>query len=90
MAIGVIFQAVGMTQALYEHVLQQTMPQGHRPPGLRAHVAGPSANGWCIVELWESQEALDRFVAQKLGQALQKAGIAGQPTTFDVVNAISA
>ena len=43
------------------------------------HVAGPSANGWCVVEVWESQEAADRYFQQGLGKALQEANITIQP-----------
>jgi hypothetical protein len=90
MTVGVIFTGVGVTQAQYEQVLHQVMPNDQRPTGLRAHAAGPSADGWCVVELWESREDLDRFVQDPLRPALQAAGITVQPTIFEVVNAISA
>lgn len=89
MAIGVISIGVGVTQAQYKQVHHQVMPNDEPPAGLAAHVAGPSANGWCVVELWESQDALDRFFQERLGQALQDAGITMQSTIFDVANSFS-
>lgn len=89
MAIGVISIGVGVTQAQYEQVLHQVMPNAEHPAGLAAHVAGPSANGWCVVELWESQDALDRFFQERLRHALPAAGITMQSTIFDVTNSFS-
>jgi len=41
-----------------------------------------------VIEVWESQEALDRFVRETLGTALQQAGITVQPRTFRVTATI--
>ena len=83
MAICVIFEAPGMTQAQYDQV--RTEVAGDRPPeGALYHVAGPAENGWYVVETWESQEALDRFVRDKLQQALQKVGINVRPRVLQV------
>jgi quinol monooxygenase YgiN len=83
MAICVIFEAPGMTQAQYDQV--RNAVAGDRPPeGALSHVAGPTENGWYVVETWESQEALDRFVSDKLQQALQKAGINIRPRVLQV------
>jgi quinol monooxygenase YgiN len=41
--------------------------------------------GWRVVDVWESQEALDKFFQEKLGQALQEAGLATlQPQVWPV------
>ena len=39
--------------------------------GLIAHVAGPTAVGWRIIDIWESEEDYHRFVADRLNPALQ-------------------
>jgi quinol monooxygenase YgiN len=86
MAVCLIFDAPGMTKAQYEQVRDE-VTQGDRPPqGALNHVAGATDNGWCVVETWESQEALDRFFQEKLQKALQKAGITHQPRIFEVTN----
>ena len=54
------------------------------------HVASKTDNGWSVVEVWESQEAVDRFFRDKLGRALQKANISVQPRTAHVHNIMRA
>ena len=89
MAIGLIFQEDGMTQAQYEQVKEAVAPDNQTPAGLLYHAGGPSETGWCVVEVWESQEAADQFFQEKLGAALQKAGITGQPRLFQVFNTMT-
>jgi heme-degrading monooxygenase HmoA len=87
MAIGAVFVGPGVTQAQYEQVFNQVAPTGQMPAGMLSHVAGPTENGWCVVEVWESQEAIQRFFENTLNQALQQAGISTDPsliTTFQV------
>jgi hypothetical protein len=55
-------------------VNQQASPGNQPPPGLLYHAAGPS------------EEALQEFFTQTLGQALQQANISTQPTFFQVIN----
>ena len=86
MAVALIFNGVGVTQAQYEQVLAEVNPDGKVAPGVLFHAAGPAADGWRVVEVWESQEALDKFVQDKLGAALQKAGISVQPEVFPIQN----
>ncbi len=88
MAIGVIFEAPGVTQAQYEQVSKQVTPENKPAPGMLYHAGGPTANGWCVVEVWESQEAMDRFFQQGLGKALQEANINVQPRSFQVFNIV--
>ena len=84
MAICLIFDAPGMTEAQYDQVRNEVAPGDRAPDGALYHAAGPTENGWYVVETWESQEALDRFVRDKLQQALQNAGIAHQPRVLEV------
>ncbi len=86
MAIGLLFNGSGVTQAQYEQARNEVAP-GNRPPaGLLYHAAGPIPNGWRVIEIWESQEAAERFFQDKLGAALQRANISVQPERFEVVN----
>lgn len=86
MAIGIIFDGVGVSQAQYEQVLHQVSPDNQLAPGLLYHAAGPSEGGFCVIEVWESQEVAQQFFDQQLGQALQQANINAQPKFFEVVN----
>ena len=83
MAICLIFEAPGMTQAQYDQV--RTEVTGDRAPeGALYHAAGPTENGWYVVETWESQGAFDSFFRDKLQRALQRAGITAQPRFLEV------
>jgi hypothetical protein len=86
MAIGMIFDVSGVTQAQYDQVRNEVMPGNRLPAGLLYHAAGPILNGWRVIEIWESQEAAERFFQDQLGAALQRANIDVQPQRFEVVN----
>lgn len=88
MAIGMIFEGQ-ITRAQYDQVHDDVSPGNAPPPGLLYHAGGPSESGWCVVEVWESQEAAQRFFDETLGQALQKARISVQPRFFEVVNVMT-
>jgi quinol monooxygenase YgiN len=86
MAIAMLFNGVGVTQAQYDQVLTELHPDKKTPAGMLFHVAGPTAEGWRVVEVWESQEAADRYFQTKLSAALQKAKIEIRPDVFPVHN----
>jgi len=75
MAIAMIFDAPGLTQAQYERVHRLVSPGNTPPPGLLYHVAGPMEAGWRLVEVWESAEAAERFFRETLGPVLQAEGL---------------
>jgi quinol monooxygenase YgiN len=86
MALCMIFEP-GITQEQYDRVREQAAPGNRPPPGLLYHVAGPIEGGWRVVEVWESQEAFERFFNEKLGQALQQVGMPSlEPQVFPVHN----
>jgi quinol monooxygenase YgiN len=87
MAIGAIFEGT-FSQAQYEQVRNQVLPDNQLAPGLLSHVAGPAETGWVVVEVWESREAIQRFFDERLGQALQQANINVQPRFFQVATTI--
>jgi quinol monooxygenase YgiN len=89
-AIAMIFDTPGVTQAQYDQVHDAVTPDNRPPPGLLYHVAGPTENGFCVVEVWESQDAASTFFQEKLGQALQQAGITAPPRVFHVHNTMQA
>lgn len=86
MAIGLVFNAVGVTQAQYDQVLNELHPDKKPPAGMLYHVAGPTTEGWRVVEVWDSQEAADSYFKTALGAALQKAKIEVRPDGFPVHN----
>ena len=62
------------------------------PEGVLGHTAGNTANGWCVVDIWESEEAFAKFQESRLGAAFTKVGGIPEPkvTTFQVYNRYSA
>jgi hypothetical protein len=89
MAVGLIFDGPGVTQDQYEQVFNEVIPDGQAPAGLVYHAGGLSEDGICVLEVWESQEAIDHFFQEKLGQALQNAKIDVRPRTFQVVKTLT-
>jgi quinol monooxygenase YgiN len=88
MAIGAIFEVQGGTLEQYNQVVNEVLPNNTLEGGLQYHVAGASENGITVVEVWDSQESLQKVFDEKLGQALQRAGISVQPRFFEVHNII--
>ena len=91
MAYGVVHKFAGGTQAQYEASIAAVHPSGGLPEGQLFHAAGPSAGGWTIVAIHDSQESWERFRDDILLPRMQ-AGIEGgftsppDETTFEVVN----
>jgi hypothetical protein len=92
MAYGVVHQFPGGTQDQYEASIAAVHPgDGTLPEGQLFHAAGPSADGWTIVAVHESQESWERFRDGTLIPAMS-AGIEGgfaappQETVFPVRN----
>ncbi len=86
MAIVLVFEGAGVTQAQYDQVRKEVSPDNKPPAGMLYHVAAPMANGWRVVEVWESQAGADKFFQEKLAQALPKANINVKPDTAQVHN----
>jgi hypothetical protein len=68
MAIGVLLELPGVTQAQYEEALSQLTTGGTLRSlsdcpvkGLLSHLAGPTPSGWRVVDVWESEADLNRF-----------------------------
>jgi quinol monooxygenase YgiN len=88
MAIAAVFEGAGVSQDQYYQVFNEVITNRERPPGLLSHHAGPIEDGFCVIETWESPEALQRFFDDKLGEALQRANIQAQPKTFEIINSL--
>jgi hypothetical protein len=89
MAIGAIFEG-DYTQAQYDRVNQQLSPDNRPPPGMLYHAAGPTEHGFCVIEVWESQEAMRDYFEQQLGAVLQQESVNVTPKFFSVTNIMKA
>lgn len=57
--------------------------QGDWPDGMLSHPGGAKPGGWVVFEVWDSKEAQERFMTERLGQALQEGGINSPPTRME-------
>jgi hypothetical protein len=90
MAYGVIHHFPGGSKEQYDASLAAVHPSPTSlPEGQVYHAAGPTADGWTIVAVHDSQASWEQFRDSLLLPALE-AGIAGgfegtpQETTFEV------
>ncbi len=82
MAVVLIIEVPGATQEQYDAVVQG-LGEPELGEGQSSHMSGPSDGGWCVVDVWESRDHFDRFVQERLGEQLQRAGLA-QPKITEV------
>lgn len=77
--IMAIFDIPGMNAKMYDGVIADLNQQGIRYQKARqSHTAGPSADGWLVVDIWESPDALNEF-AGSLVPILIKNGVQNPP-----------
>ena len=81
MDYGVVHHFPGGTKEQYEASIAVVHPSdGSLPAGQLFHAAGPSADGWTIIAVHESQESWERFRDETLMPTMS-AGIDGGFTT---------
>ena len=61
MAIVFVQDVEGGTQEIYDKIQEKMDAHANPPAGLIIHTAGPTETGWRVVDVWESEEALQRF-----------------------------
>src|SRR3954454_13710526 len=79
MAIVVIATTPGMTADLYDESQRRMGLEGKLPAGCTQHIAGPGPDGWRVVAVWDSPEALQGFLTQTLRPTLTGLGVAAPP-----------
>ena len=84
MTVAMILDLPGVTDAQY--ATARAALGAALQPGNLVHVAGPTADGWRVVEVWESAEVVGAsFQSARAQAAFQAAGIPpAQPTIFPV------
>jgi quinol monooxygenase YgiN len=61
MAVLVRHRAQGLGPADYDRISPPLIEQVKQAPGFVLHVAFEDAQGFCVAEVWESQEQHDAF-----------------------------
>lgn len=97
MLIIAVHQTPSLTQERYEEVVRR-LTNGKRRrlestsdlpfEGLIAHAAGQGTNGFCVIDVFASQEAVDAFNAA-LGSIPREVGIEQPPDFFPAHTFIS-
>ena len=92
MPVVMVHDSPGVTQEQYEQVgARLTDGRGLKSlsdwpvDGILSHTAGPTADGWRVIDVWESEEAFQRF-GEVIGPVLQELDYPGQPQLFELRN----
>ncbi|HEV7461279.1 MAG TPA: hypothetical protein VGN78_12130 [Solirubrobacteraceae bacterium] len=91
MAFVRLFDNPEGTQEQYDAASEQLgITSENLPDGGVLHVAGPSPNGgWRVVEVWESEEAAQKFDEETLLPLLQSVGVdRPEPEIWSVHNLV--
>ena len=97
MAVVAVFEDPSLTQELYEQSVNKLTggksrmesPADWPAEGLLVHAAGQGQNGFRVVDVWESEEAFQRF-GEHLMPVLQEIGVQGQPDVYPAHTLVSA
>lgn len=76
MAICLIVENPDQSQQQADQVMAHVRGTGPVPPdGARLMLAGPADPGFRVISVWNSQEALEQFFAERLAHAYEVAGL---------------
>ena len=97
MAVVLVHQGEGLTREAYEETVrrltdgktQLSSPADWPVEGLLAHIAGDAEGGFRVVDVWESEEAVQRF-GEKLMPIRQELGIQAEPELYPAHTFVSA
>lgn len=70
-------QDIASTWEQYERITASLVEPA--PRGLILHVAGPTDEGFRIIDVWESEEAWQRFQTERLAPAIAALGGPARP-----------
>ena len=93
MSYGIVLEFEGVGEDAYWSANKRlgidTEARTGYPDGLLVHAAGPTASGWIVVEVWDERSSQERFMAERLGAALQAKGLPApsRVTDSELVNA---
>ena len=80
MAFARIALFPGGTEDQHQAVVEALGESQVNPEGRIMFAAGPTPEGWQIVQVWETREQLERWVLDNLGEAFARAGSRGYPS----------
>ncbi len=65
-----IYDIPGGTLEHYEAVTERTGTD--KPNGVHAHIVGKTDTGFTVIEVWDSEDDVNRYMEQGLGDAIQE------------------
>jgi len=97
MPVVLVHQGPTLTQERYEETVRRLTggtgrlekPSDWPVDGLLVHATGQGPNGFRIVDVWESEEAAQRF-GDRLLPVLKEVGIADEPEVYPTHTFVSA
>lgn len=95
--VVLVFEGPSLTQERYEESVRRLTggkdrlesPADWPTEGLLAHIPGQGPNGFRVVDVWESEEAVQRF-AEVLLPVLADIGVEGEPEVYPAHTFVSA
>jgi len=76
MAVCLVIDIPGGQLEQYDAVMSKLEEGGGRlGDGQTFHAAGPTDDGFTVIDVWNSREDFDRFMQGRLGEAIQAAGV---------------
>jgi hypothetical protein len=96
--VALVSQGGGITKESYDETIRRLTggkktradsPADWPVEGLLVHVAGEAEGGFRVVDVWESEEALRRFL-ETLAPILQELGAEGEPEIYPTHAFVSA
>jgi hypothetical protein len=79
MAVAMLLEWPGETREQYEQLMSVVGLEENPPEGGLLHVAGPMPGGWRVLDIWESEEAFERFANERLRPAVEKVELPAMP-----------
>ena len=79
MSTVMLMEWSGVTPEQYNQVMRNLDLDKNPQTGSIFHVAGFTAGTLHVLDVWESQQAFERFQKDRLAAAVQKVGITSQP-----------
>ena len=79
MPVMIVLSWDNFTLEQYDELNQAVDTVGNPPEGLIVHAAGSDGAGIRVTDVWRSTDDFNRFIAQRLGPALQSQGMDAEP-----------
>jgi len=96
LSVVLIHQGPTLTREKYEEIVRKLTggkslesPSDWPVEGLLVHAAGESPQGFRVVDVWQSEDACNRF-GEALGPILKEIGVEDQPEIYEAHTFVSA